>query len=403
MEQRAKFGLGYRVHSSMFRMRWKAEPVRVAIRALPDRDQRAKAKAARKFLRANADSAYAEFATEHEQFLEENPDADQTVRRRRLAFLERPGVECALWPALFWNKSMTFSQERASDPRRQKAETLEQALRPARPDSEDEAAEEEEDAPDDDLVRHSVKRLYNALALSSLLGYTEHFEILQFVYDLHLWSDLGAKRSLGTGVPMRLMMAGSSFSPIYWKRAHNGLTDLVRQVGFPKFFFTLAPSEWTLPYHGFVLDSMSKLLRGRLRLPVEETLHIVHVLLQTAKGFLLGDTGSREAWKDHVRGTRRAKIESSTALSASSFRMEPAGLRRRTTTGPEDLICISWCLAMRILSADWTSQALPAHPCRRTRTWLATSAARSWIKSGTAAAGFSSRRRATSRRPELGA
>ena len=304
MEQRAKFGLGYRVHSSVFRMRWKAEPVRVAIRALPDRDQRAKAKAARKFLRANADSSYGEFATEHEQFLEENPDADQTARRRRLAFLERPGVECALWPALFWNKSMTFSQERASDPRRQKAETLEQALRPARPDSEDEAAEEEEDAPDDDLVRHSVKRLYNALALSSLLGYTEHFEILQFVYDLHLWSDLGAKRSLGTGVPMRLMMAGSSFSPIYWKRVHNGLTDLVRQVGFPKFFFTLAPSEWTLPYHGFVLDSMSKLLRGRLRLPVEETLHIVHVLLQTAKGFLLGDTGSREAWKDHVFSVR---------------------------------------------------------------------------------------------------
>ena len=192
---------------------------------------------------------------------------------------------------------MTFSQERASDPRRQKAETLEQALRPARPETEDEA--EAEDA-DDDLVRHSVKRLYNALALSSLLGYTEHFEILQFVYDLHLWSDLGAKRSLNTGVPMRLMMAGSSFSPIYWKRVHNGLTDLVRQVGFPKFFFTLAPSEWTLPYHGFVLDGMSKLLRGRLRLPVEETLHIVHVLLQTAKGLLLGDTGSRKDWKDHV-------------------------------------------------------------------------------------------------------
>ena len=89
-------------------------------------------------------------------------------------------------------------------------------------------------------------------------------------------------------------------SPIYWKRAHNGLTDLVRQVGFPKLFFTLAPSEWTLPYHGFVLDSMSKLLRARLRLPVEETLHMVHVLLQTGKGLLLGDTGSRKEWKDHV-------------------------------------------------------------------------------------------------------
>ena len=52
--------------------------------------------------------------------------------------------------------------------------------------------------------------------------------------------------------------------------------------------------------HGFVLDGMSKLLRARLRLPVEETLHITHVLLQTAKGFLLGDTGRRKEWKDHV-------------------------------------------------------------------------------------------------------
>ena len=76
---------------------------------------------------------------------------------------------------------------------------------------------------------------------------------------------------------MRLMMAGSSFSPVYWKRVQNGLVDLVRQVGFPKFFWTLAPSEWTLPYHHFVKDGMAKALRGRLRLPVEESLHIAHI------------------------------------------------------------------------------------------------------------------------------
>ena len=103
---------------------------------------------------------------------------------------------------------------------------------------------------------------------------------------------------------MRLMLAGSTFSPIYWRRVQWGLVDLVRQVGFPKFFYTLSPSEWTLPYHGYVLDGMAKLLRGRLRLPVEETLHIVHVLLQTAKGFLLGDTAPRKDWRDHVFAVR---------------------------------------------------------------------------------------------------
>ena len=198
---------------------------------------------------------------------------------------------------------MTFSHERASDPRRQKVETLEAALRPARPEEDDESGNEGE-AEDSDLVRHSIKRLYAALSLGQLLGYTDHYEILQYVYDLHLWTDLGSKRNLDTGVPMRLMLAGSTFSPIYWRRVQRGLVDLVRQVGFPKFFYTLSPSEWTLPYHGYVLDGMAKLLRGRLRLPVEETLHIVHVLLQTAKGFLLGDTAPRKDWRDHVFAVR---------------------------------------------------------------------------------------------------
>ena len=100
------------------------------------------------------------------------------------------------------------------------------------------------------------------------------------------------------------MMAGSTFSPIYWRRVQSGLVDFVRQLGFPKLFFTLAPSEWTLPCHAFVLDGMTKLLRARLRLPVEETLHVTHTLLQTAKGFLLGHTGARQEWKDHLLAVR---------------------------------------------------------------------------------------------------
>ena len=103
--------------------------------------------------------------------------------------------------------------------------------------------EDEEEAKEegDDLVRHSVKRLFACLSLGLLLGFTEHFEILQYVYDLHLWTDLGSKRNLGYSVPMRLMMAGASWSPVYWRRVQLGLVDLVRQVGFPQFFWTLRP------------------------------------------------------------------------------------------------------------------------------------------------------------------
>ena len=190
-EQRAKHGMGYRVHTHMLRLRWEEQPVKKAIRKLDDAEMRGKAKAARKYLRSAEDCAYQEFAREHKKFLAEFPDADKALRRRRLAFLERPGLECALWPTLFWRTSMTFTQERATDPRRQRAETLEDALRPARPESEEEG---EEDA--GGLMRHSIKRLYAALALGQLLGYTEHYEILQFVYNLGRISAASATSAL---------------------------------------------------------------------------------------------------------------------------------------------------------------------------------------------------------------
>ena len=91
------------------------------------------------------------------------------------------------------------------------------------------------------LVRHSVKRRFQALALGPVLEYGAEFTILQFVFDLHLWSDLGSKKNLGYTVPMRVMMKGNSFSPLYWKEVHFTLLDAVRQLGYPKVFFTLAP------------------------------------------------------------------------------------------------------------------------------------------------------------------
>ena len=95
-------------------------------------------------------------------------------------------------------------------------------------------------------------------------------------------------------------MRGHSFSPLYWRAFHFALLDLVRQLGYPRVFFTLSPYEWTFPYHEFVRDEMNKLLRARLRLPLPEILHISHVLLQTAKGLLFGDTGKRAEWRSHV-------------------------------------------------------------------------------------------------------
>jgi hypothetical protein len=382
-KNRGGFATGYRQHVSMVKFSWAAESVADRIRGLPDRDMRARAKAAHKWLLTRAaDSAYREFHEEHLEFLESNPDSDDKARRRWLNFIERLGLECAAWPHLFWETSMCFSWERATDARRiarrQKGPSLEQVLR-AEVDQVDQEAGAEEDegcmaAEDDDDkdeedgmnatdndtddgARHSTKRTFAALALSPLLDHAASYEarwakraggsnsdllslfdgvvalspgtnglfkctptcrvrmchrahacdqVLHYAYDLNMWSALGAKKNLGLDMPMRVLAKRLPFSPMYWRGVHLGLLDLVRQVGYPKIFWTLAPDEWTFPYHEFVRRDMAKLLRQRLHLPVQETLHLAHVLTQTVRGLLTGlnqrhatQRGSRY-WGRHI-------------------------------------------------------------------------------------------------------
>ena len=98
---------------------------------------------------------------------------------------------------------------------------------------------------------HSIKRSYAAKLLSPLLGYGS-YDILHFAYDLVMWTDIGAKRNMGFEIPMRLMMAGSPMSPLYWASVKDGLVDMVRQCGYPRIFATEAPYERSFPYHVFV-------------------------------------------------------------------------------------------------------------------------------------------------------
>ena len=50
-----------------------------------------------RFLKRSPHSSYREFLKEHKQFLRENPTPDERQCKRWLRFIERPGVECAIW------------------------------------------------------------------------------------------------------------------------------------------------------------------------------------------------------------------------------------------------------------------------------------------------------------------
>ena len=107
------------------------------------------------------------------------------------------------------------------------------------------------------------------------------------------------------------MLKGAKFSPLYWAVRHNALIDLQRQIGYPTLFFTIAPYEWSFPYHDWVLDEMGKSLRSRLHLPAGETLHITHVFKELVRGLLTGwnqkNTDPKRAdrkWTRHILGCK---------------------------------------------------------------------------------------------------
>ena len=132
---------------------------------------------------------------------------------------------------------MTLTHIRYNDPRRRAKRsklTTEDIKHGSLTDSEEEGFE------DDNKERHSMTRTWYALVTSPVIGYAASYEFLHFTFDLHMWSDIGAKRNIGSQyeVPMRILIKNHPFSPLYWKAAHCGLIDMVRQVGYPQLFGT---------------------------------------------------------------------------------------------------------------------------------------------------------------------
>ena len=359
----AKARHGYRVHTDMIRFWWRPQTVEEQLGMLEDEEECGLAWEAYQHLVADPESSYGRFVAMHKKFLRRN-HAQIQVEERRLQLprraLEEEGLECAVWPHLYpktaWcethirlqdirrkesrhgrarsrrrqapaeapararrrsSSSSTSSESDSSSSSSASDKTSAVAARPRADAAQAEAAAEETEAESEDEEeavaplhfaregRNSAKSSYLAKVLGPNLGYGSTYDLFQFVYDLWLWSSLGAKKNT-VEAPMRLAMAGYSFSPEYWQSRHAGLVDLVKQLGLPTLFLTIAPYEWSFPFHKWVEDEAAKMLRARLQLPVAETLHIAHVLAQTVVGFLTGANrtaagkGKKKAWSSHL-------------------------------------------------------------------------------------------------------
>lgn len=178
---------------------------------------------------ARKGSAYKDFVVSHRNFLTKYPEANERQRKRPWRFIEEVGMECALWPNLYWKRSMTESYARFTDERRlartgrkrarfmRRAEAADSAENGEDASSEEsdneqsrscasEESEIDENEDIDDFVeegRRSAKGSFMAKVLSPVIGYGNDFELLQYVYDLNLWSSLGGKKNACKDTPLR--------------------------------------------------------------------------------------------------------------------------------------------------------------------------------------------------------
>ena len=146
---------------------------------------------------------------------------------------------------------------RATDERRLRR----QGLLPTDPEeaSGDEAAEQPAG-----VGRKSIRRSFGKI-LGPILDYAGEFELLQFVHDLALWTDVGSKRC------------------------------------------GRAPYEWSAPYHRALLGHMAELLRSRQHLPGPESLHLAHVMTELLREWVVG--GARKFGDERSALWRQSQLQ----------------------------------------------------------------------------------------------
>ena len=144
-------------------------------------------------------SSYWSYVQRHRRFLRDHPDADTDRRKRPLRFIAEDAVEGCLWPRLYWDRCLCETSVRLADIRSQTRARAAQAAEDAAMDSEPEDGDAEQ------ATRQSLRR--------SFLAYAGDHELVHFVFDLFLWSDVGGKKGALRGTPMWKVMKGAPWTP----------------------------------------------------------------------------------------------------------------------------------------------------------------------------------------------
>lgn len=174
------------------------------------------------------------------------------------------GVECALWPSLYYDRSLCESILEGQQ------------------------------------SRESGKVAFLTKCCSVVPDYQLNFELLHYQYDRWLFKTVtGAVNTAKfSGCSPATSLQHKTFSVGYWQWQHCLLIDAVKQFGYSSFFLTISPFEWSFPFPDWLKSLRQETGRGATELPMLETLHIAHVLEQVVRGYLCGSNTNR--WRNHV-------------------------------------------------------------------------------------------------------
>ena len=148
--------------------------------------------------------------------------------------------------------------------------------------------------------RQSAKHAFHLKCTSTIVDFSQDYEMLQFHFDRWLYKTVCGAVESGKKFKCsaRQSLETKSFSSSKWEYEHLFLIDATRQFGDPSIFLTISVAEWKFPKCTW-LDKRARMTSANFQnIAYDITIHILHVLEQYARGYISG--GNDVKWKRHL-------------------------------------------------------------------------------------------------------
>jgi hypothetical protein len=266
---------GYRRRDKLSVCSWSDKTVEHQISALDSALQDG-ATNAYEWLLSNGHSPYGAWIRKHQNFLESN-NADDSCRLPFDTILE-PYIEGALWPHLYPTKQICESSIAATA-------DWEPFQRKGRKKVSNSSHE-------------SMKAHYIAKLTCNVADYAGQYDLLQFQFDRHIFRTIIGS-SKATEVDTDQANEHRHWCPNYWHRYHRYLKDIVRQLGAPQLFLTIAPWEFDFPFPYWIdrLHAVAKM--GPTDMAGAESIALAHAIKQFCSSYLAG-FGHNHKWRGNL-------------------------------------------------------------------------------------------------------